>query len=284
VRLLDGRDGLEAAHLGHEQVHQDHVRHQAVGGGNALAAVLGLADDVEVLQQLQESPEPTADDGVIVHQQDANRPLFVSHSLGPLNPGCLGRRLVTETRARSMHQSEDALELNHVAQPVRPEVAQHGPLREPRAELVDRGAGQQCLAAIGQRLEPRRPVQRQPEEPVAAKLDLAADHHDPDPDAPDLAPVRLRHEALDVDRRLDRLAGRVEAGVGTVTDALEDAAPVRRGALGHDLVVAGEGCAGHRTVLLRHPRAPLHVGEQEAQVLRGELGRHGHRIGARRPD
>ena len=47
--LLDLAGGLDAVHLGHRDVHQDHVGLQLLGQPDGLVAVAGLADDVESL-------------------------------------------------------------------------------------------------------------------------------------------------------------------------------------------------------------------------------------------
>ena len=202
---------------------------EAVGGGHALAPVLGLTDHVEVLEQLQEPAQAAPHDGVVVDQQHPDRAFFVSHRLDPLplsdSSDCAAS---LERRAGSMHQREHAFGLRHVAQALRAEVAQERARRQRAVQLVDGASGEERLAALRQCLEARRPEQRAAVVAVAPLLDVAAHHGDPDAHAADRAPVVVG------DRRLHVVGGRNrgerigEAGVGAVTDPLEQ--PARRAA------------------------------------------------------
>ena len=42
------------------------------GHRHALGAVRGLADDLDVVEQVEEGPQARPDDGVVVHEQDAD--------------------------------------------------------------------------------------------------------------------------------------------------------------------------------------------------------------------
>ena len=74
------RDRREPVHVRHQQVHQDDVRLEPAGHRDALAAVGGLADDVDVVEQVEERAKPRPDDGMVVDEQDADR-LLRAHGL-----------------------------------------------------------------------------------------------------------------------------------------------------------------------------------------------------------
>ena len=107
-----------------------------VGGGDALAPVLGLADHVEVLEELQEATQAASHDRVVVDQQHSDRPFFVNHRLGPLHLGFVGFCRVAGTGAGSMHQREHPFRLRHVAQPLRRRGREERPRRGTRLELI----------------------------------------------------------------------------------------------------------------------------------------------------
>src|SRR3954463_9598316 len=69
--LEQRRDRLDAALLGHHHVQQDHVRLGRARLEDRLARAAGLADGLEVVLGLQHEPQTRADDGVVVHDQDA---------------------------------------------------------------------------------------------------------------------------------------------------------------------------------------------------------------------
>jgi hypothetical protein len=63
---------LDAVHLGHAHVHQDHVGVQAPGLGQCLAAVAGLAGDGQVGLGFQQHPQALADEVLVIGDQDAD--------------------------------------------------------------------------------------------------------------------------------------------------------------------------------------------------------------------
>ena len=109
---------------------------EPIGGGDALAPVLGLADHVEVLEELQEPAQAAPDDRVVVDQQDPDRPLFVSHDRHPLPIlGCIRLLRSVGSSAGSMHQRKDSFGLGDVTQTLRTEVAEQRALAEVAAQL-----------------------------------------------------------------------------------------------------------------------------------------------------
>jgi hypothetical protein len=69
---LDPADRGDAVHVRHQQVHQDDVGLEPAGHGDALAAIGGLADDLDVVLQVEEHAEAHPDDRVVVDDQDAD--------------------------------------------------------------------------------------------------------------------------------------------------------------------------------------------------------------------
>ncbi len=65
-------DGADAVHLGHAQVHEDDVDLQRGGAIDALAAVGGLAGDVDVRLGLERGTQTVTDDGVIVDDEETD--------------------------------------------------------------------------------------------------------------------------------------------------------------------------------------------------------------------
>src|SRR5918996_1113478 len=63
------RGALDAVHLGHGDVHEDHVRPQLACPLDRLGAVARLADDLKVVLRLQEEPEAGPDELLVIDQQ-----------------------------------------------------------------------------------------------------------------------------------------------------------------------------------------------------------------------
>ena len=68
----DAAGGLDAVHLGHRDVHQDHVGLELAGQPHRLVAVGRLADDVEALFA-RATPQALAQHAVVVGQHEADR-------------------------------------------------------------------------------------------------------------------------------------------------------------------------------------------------------------------
>lgn len=129
-----------------------------------------------------------------------------------------------------------------------------------------RGAVQQRLAATRQRLDPRGARERRSEEALETLLDLAGRQGNADTDPAEGAPILVDQRCLDLERRRDG-GGRIgEAGIRSITDALEDAATVTRRGFGHELVIADHRRRGDRPMPFRQPGRALDIGEQEGQV------------------
>jgi hypothetical protein len=62
----DPPSGLQAVQSGHLDVHQHHGRTVATDRVDGLLAVLSLGDDLDVGFSLQNQPEPSADQGLVV--------------------------------------------------------------------------------------------------------------------------------------------------------------------------------------------------------------------------
>ena len=69
---LDPADRGDAVHVRHEEVHQHDVRLKPAGHRHALAAVRRLADDLDVVLEVEEHAQPHPDDRVVVDDEDAN--------------------------------------------------------------------------------------------------------------------------------------------------------------------------------------------------------------------
>ena len=69
---LDGGERIDAALVGHRQVHEQHVEVAAAHELEGLAAVGGFAGDTQVDVVGQELPEPGANDRMIVDDHNAN--------------------------------------------------------------------------------------------------------------------------------------------------------------------------------------------------------------------
>ena len=67
---LDSADRGDAVHVRHQEVHEDDIRREPAGQGDALAAVGRLADDLDVVLEIEEDPKTHPDDGMVVDDQD----------------------------------------------------------------------------------------------------------------------------------------------------------------------------------------------------------------------
>ncbi len=102
--LLDGRDRPDPVQPWHQKVHQDDIRRQALRGLNAGHPVLGLADHLDVVEQIQERAEAASDDRVVVYQQDADQPSLLQSRL--LTWEVASPRTVPRSLAKGLPDSE----------------------------------------------------------------------------------------------------------------------------------------------------------------------------------
>jgi len=69
---LDPADRGDAVHVRHQEIHQDDVGLEATGHRHALAAVGGLADNLDVVLEVEEDAQAHPDDRVVVDDEDAD--------------------------------------------------------------------------------------------------------------------------------------------------------------------------------------------------------------------
>jgi hypothetical protein len=67
---MNSGDCPEAIEVRHEQVHEDHVGAERIGALNGYGSILGLADDFEVVLQLEKASQAATDDLVVINYQD----------------------------------------------------------------------------------------------------------------------------------------------------------------------------------------------------------------------
>ena len=72
-QLAQSAQRLDAVHAGHLDVHQDDVGPQFLGAGDSLGAVGRLADDLDVVLDLQEGAQAPADHLVVVDRSSTRR-------------------------------------------------------------------------------------------------------------------------------------------------------------------------------------------------------------------
>ena len=80
-RFADRLSCRDPIHIGHIDVHQDHIRTTLAGQVTALAAGAGNADDLHIPFKLQQLPDIFTRLGDIVYDDDAN--FIVGHSISP---------------------------------------------------------------------------------------------------------------------------------------------------------------------------------------------------------
>ncbi|GAB2998117.1 hypothetical protein GCM10017788_26000 [Amycolatopsis acidiphila] len=73
AQLAQPCDGLDAAHARHPQVHEDHVDVVLLGEAHRFGTVARFADDVELVVATEQAPQPVAQDGVVVDDQQPDR-------------------------------------------------------------------------------------------------------------------------------------------------------------------------------------------------------------------
>src|SRR3954454_17885852 len=85
-RLGQPAGGLDAADARHAHIHEQHVRRVQLGLGDGVLAVLGLADDLDALLELEDLDQASSEEGVVIDDEHADgvvaRPLMIAQ-LGP---------------------------------------------------------------------------------------------------------------------------------------------------------------------------------------------------------
>jgi hypothetical protein len=64
--------GFEAIQLGHGDVHQDHVRPKFFGQRDRFPAILGFADNLKVVFEIEHFPKSLTHDGVVFGEQNSD--------------------------------------------------------------------------------------------------------------------------------------------------------------------------------------------------------------------
>jgi len=130
----------------------------------------------------------------------------------------------------------------------------------------------QDLAAVGDRHDPRRPINGGAEVVVVAQLRLARVQPHPHPHGRFGRPRFVADCALGGERGRDGRRSRAERGGQPVAHGREHPSALGGDRGGQELVVAGHRGAHRPLVSLPQPRRPLDVREQESHRARG--GRH----------
>ena len=173
------------------------------------------------------------------------------------------RRLQLEQRLGAI----EALEREHAELGQRP-VAVRG-----RIEQLGRHGGDESLAAVRRRADPRRTMHL--EARVVVRDALRASRVEPDPGAhrDAFGPCALRQRAMHVDRRVGGAGRRRERTERAVALVVNDHASVSRDAAGHDNAVRVQHLRDMRVAkLLDDGRRAVDVHEEERDHALGELG------------
>ena len=163
-------------------------------------------------------------------RSSASRPTNADVSVGRL----FGRRSRVDSGSELGRQPrkgklEETLRPPEVLQSMFPEVAQRGAGREPALDEAGGRLGQQDLAAVTGRHDPRRPVHRGPKEVPAARLHLAGVDPHPHPDGAPVRPRLREQPVLSGDRGRHGADRNGEDGHESVAGRLDDlAARIRR--------------------------------------------------------
>jgi hypothetical protein len=173
-----------------------------------------------------------------------------------------------------MGDREDVLGPGQALEGMRPDVDQGGTVRELVGHQLGGRPRQQDLAALPERPQPGRAVERLPEIVLVAQLGLAGVQGGPGRERDRFRPPLPVEGQLHGQGRGHRVAGPGEDRQGRVPLALglDDPAAAGGHGRGDQLLVAGQGGAHGGAVTLPQRRGPLDVGEQEGQDALGELG------------
>jgi hypothetical protein len=147
------------------------------------------------------------------------------------------------------------------------------------AAKVVRRLGQQHLATMRCRDQPRHLVERRPEVVAVPQLHRARMQRHPHAQRRGRRPWLVVQRALRFERGGNRVGRRVECGAERIAAGLEHVAVMRVDAMAQQRVVSRERCAHCGRLRFPEPRAAFDVGEQHRD---GAGGRIGHGIGSRR--
>ena len=114
---------VEPALVRHHDVHQDHVGLQRPRLEDRLAGVARLADRLDVVLRGEQEPQPAADDGVVVDDQDAD-----AHASGT------SATIVVPAPGRDSISSRPSTSASRSRMPEEPEAAPRA--RAPRVEAA----------------------------------------------------------------------------------------------------------------------------------------------------
>jgi hypothetical protein len=80
------RQDLERGAVAQPEVEHDHVGALLCAHGEGLVDRSRLADDLELLDLVEQAADPAADDGVVVHEDDPNRSFVHGHTVPRARP------------------------------------------------------------------------------------------------------------------------------------------------------------------------------------------------------
>ena len=185
VGLLDQRRRRDPVGLGHDQVHQHHVRQRVAGRERVepvqcRAAVGGLADQLDPRGGAEERPQAQPHDLVVVDHEDPDR--FARHPAAPRTRGATSRTTVPATPAWGDDElATQALRpLAHRHQP-EPRSAGHGIEPDTVVGDLDQQRPRVVVGRTDPHLDVRGPgvfhavVQRLLREPVGVELGVGRD-------------------------------------------------------------------------------------------------------------
>ena len=164
---------------------------------------------------------------------------------GPLHrqvvdPGVQGAKRRELAGQVGVVQLEDALGTGQVLEPVHPQIAQAGALRQSLDRQVGRRLGQHRLAPMRHRHKPGRPVHRRTEIVAVALLHLAGMQAHPHPQDAPLRPTLTAQPSCASSAAPKPVASTVKGGREPIPDRGEHPATMGLDARPHDLVMAGQ--------------------------------------------
>jgi hypothetical protein len=166
-----------------------------------------------------------------------------------------------------MDELEHPLGAPQVLEAVLAQIAKGRALRQVVDDQRRRRCGQQHLAAVARRHDPRGPIQRRTEEVPVPPSRLSYMKGHPDTKGSSFTPRRTREPVLRIEARADSVPGGAEDGHHSVARALHHLPARAFHCCSQDGVVELEGLSHRPAKPLPEPRAPFDVGEQERERL-----------------